>query len=503
MLSLSPGQRHALEAVVLSAPTIGRLASAFADAGRDLYLVGGSVRDALTGRLGNDLDFTTDARPDEIERLLNPLARSTWDIGRAFGTIGAQMHEGDGRAWVVEVTTYRADSYDPDSRKPTVEFGDNLRGDLVRRDFRVNAMALSVISGAFVDPFGGLDDLADRVLRTPAAPEVSFSDDPLRMMRAARFASQLGFLPAPEVVAAMTDMADRITIVSAERVRDELTKLLLSDDPRPGLDLMVRTGLAQVVIPEVAALEREVDEHNRHKDIYQHTLTVLEQAIELERARGHAPDLVNRLAALFHDVGKPRTKRFEAEGKVTFHHHDVVGAKMTTKRLQALRFSADEVRSTAKLVELHLRFHGYAEADWTDAAVRRYVRDAGPELDRLHILTRADCTTRNVRKANRLRTAYEQLEWRIDELAAAEELDSLRPDLDGTQIMALLGVGPGPVVGEAYRFLLERRLDEGPLGEERARAELLAWWAARGGGSARASGSASGSASGGGEGADA
>ncbi|MFP5417461.1 MAG: CCA tRNA nucleotidyltransferase [Actinomycetes bacterium] len=465
---------------MLSTPVIGRVADAFAAAGYDLHLVGGPVRDALMGRGVNDLDFTTDARPEAIETVLRTLTRTTWDIGREFGTIGAALHEGDEEA-VVEVTTYRADSYDPASRKPTVEFGDALEADLVRRDFAVNAMALSVVSGAFADPHGGLADLDAGLLRTPSPPEVSFGDDPLRMMRAARFASQLRFTPAPEVVQAMTAMADRIDIISAERVRDELTRLLLSDAPRPGLDLLVRTGLAERVVPEVAALVREVDEHGRHKDIYEHTLTVLEQAIDLERERGLDPDIVNRLAAVFHDVGKPRTKRFEAGGKVSFHHHDVVGAKMTRKRLTALRFSSDEVKAVAKLVELHLRFHGYADADWTDSAVRRYVRDAGDQLERLHILTRADCTTRNVRKANRLKSAYEQLEWRIEELAAQEELDSLRPDLDGTQIMDALGIGPGPAVGEAYRYLLERRIDEGPLGADRARDELLAWWAARSG----------------------
>lgn len=476
--SLSPDQRAALSEAVLGTPVVGRVAGAFADAGFELYLVGGPVRDALMGRGVNDLDFTTDARPDAIEAVLRGLTAATWDIGRAYGTIGAKLRAGVDE-WTVEVTTYRADSYDPASRKPTVEFGDNLRDDLARRDFTVNAMALSVVTGAFEDPFGGLDDLEAGVLRTPSAPEVSFGDDPLRMMRAARFASQLGFVPNPAVVAAMGDMAGRLAILSAERVREEFSKLVLAPAPREGLDLMVRTGLAALVVPEVAALEREVDEHKRHKDIYQHTLMVLEQSIELEAARGHAPDLIGRLAALFHDVGKPATKRFEAGGKVTFHHHDVVGAKLTRRRLTELRYPTDVVKAVARLVDLHLRFHGYAETDWTDAAVRRYVRDAGEHLERLHILSRADCTTRNARKANRLRTAYEQLEWRIDALAEQEELDALRPDLDGTQIMAVLGVGPGPLVGQAYRFLLERRLDAGPLGEERARAELLAWWEAR------------------------
>ncbi|TBT83201.1 CCA tRNA nucleotidyltransferase [Propioniciclava sinopodophylli] len=478
MPSLSVDQRRALEAAVLATPVIRRVADAFAAAGHDLHLVGGPVRDALMGRGVNDLDFTTDARPDAIEAILRGLTRTTWDMGREFGTIGASVRAGSDEE-TVEVTTYRADSYDPASRKPTVSFGDSLVGDLVRRDFTVNAMALSVVSGAFADPHGGLADLAAGVLRTPSTPEVSFSDDPLRMMRAARFASQLGFGPAPEVVDAMTDMAERIDIISAERVRDELSRLLLSDAPRAGLDLLVRTGLADRVLPEVAALVREVDEHGRHKDIYQHTLTVLEQSIDLERERGHAPDLVGRLAAVFHDVGKPRTKKFEGGGKVSFHHHDVVGAKMTKKRLTELRFSSDEVKAVAKLVELHLRFHGYADADWTDSAVRRYVRDAGDQLERLHILTRADCTTRNARKANRLRTAYEQLEWRIDALAEQEELDAMRPDLDGTRIMEILGIAPGPVVGQAYRFLLEKRLDEGPLGDDAAREALLEWWKAR------------------------
>ncbi|WP_454228684.1 CCA tRNA nucleotidyltransferase [Propioniciclava flava] len=474
MASLSVDQRQALEDAVAATPTIRRVADAFAASGYDLHLVGGPVRDALMGRGVHDLDFTTNARPDAIESILSSLTPATWDIGRAFGTIGASFHDD-----VVEVTTYRADSYDPSSRKPTVEFGDDLTADLVRRDFTVNAMALSVVTGAFADPHGGLEDLADHVLRTPSPPEVSFGDDPLRMMRAARFTSQLRFTPVPEVVAAMTEMADRIQIISAERVRDELSRLLLSDAPREGLDLLVRTGLADHVVPELSALVREVNEHGRHKDIYQHTLTVLEQSIALEKARGHAPDLVGRLAAVLHDVGKPATKRFEGGGKVSFHHHDVVGAKMAKKRLTALRYPTDDIKAVAKLVELHLRFHGYADADWTDAAVRRYVRDAGDQLERLHILTRADCTTRNQRKANRLRTAYEQLEWRIDQLAAQEELDAMRPDLDGTQIMEILGIKPGRVVGQAYAFLLERRMDEGPLGPERAREELLAWWATR------------------------
>lgn len=478
MPSLTPDQRRAVERVVTDAPAVGRLAAAFASAGHDLHLVGGSVRDALIGRLGNDLDFTSDARPDEIERLLRTVTKATWDMGRAFGTIGGRVKEADGREWIVEITTYRADAYDPDSRKPVVAFGDSLVDDLKRRDFRINAMALSVVSGAFSDPFDGLADLDARVIATPASAELSFSDDPLRMLRAARFASQLGFEASPDVVAAMTDMAPRLAIISAERIRDEFCKLMLSDAPWPGLDLLVNTGLADQFLPELSALQREVDEHKRHKNIYLHTLTVVDQAIALEKARGHQPDLVLRVASLLHDIGKPKTKRFEAGG-VTFHHHDTVGAKMARKRLEALRFSSDQIKAICLLIELHLRFHGYADADWSDSAVRRYVRDAGDQLERLHILTRADCTTRNVRKANRLRTAYEQLEFRIEELSKQEELDAMRPDLDGTQIMAILGIKPGPVVGQAYKYLLDLRLEEGPLGEDAARERLLAWYAER------------------------
>ncbi|MFZ1384232.1 MAG: CCA tRNA nucleotidyltransferase [Propionicimonas sp.] len=454
---------------------VQRLADLFAAAGHEFYLVGGSVRDALLGKLGEDLDFTTSARPDEIEALVRQVTASVWDVGREFGTIACQVRDPQGH-WLVEITTFRADNYLDHSRKPEVVFGDHLAGDLVRRDFTVNAMAMSMATGELLDPFQGLEDLADQLIRTPAAPELSFSDDPLRMLRAARFTSQLGFAPAPEVVAAMTDMASRITIVSAERIRDELTKLLLCDNPRPGLNLLVATGLADIVLPELPALRMERDEHNRHKDVYEHTLTVLDQAIALERQRGHAPDLVNRLAALLHDIGKPATRRFEPGGKVSFHHHDMVGAKLTRKRLQALHFSNEQIKAVAKLVELHLRFHGYGEGQWTDSAVRRYVRDAGEQLERLHILTRSDCTTRNLAKANRLHRAYEELEWRIEALAEDEELSAMRPDLNGGQIMELLGIPAGPVIGQAYTFLLERRIDEGPLGEDRAREELLAWW---------------------------
>ncbi len=456
------------------APVLEPLGVLFADAGHELALVGGPVRDAMLGRAHNDLDFATSARPEETERLLGGWGDALWDMGRDFGTIGARKG-----SWVVEVTTYRSESYDPASRKPLVDFGDTLAGDLGRRDFTVNAMAVSLPGREFVDPYGGVVDLAHRLLRTPGRPEDSFSDDPLRMLRAARFAAQLAFTVDPGVVAAMTAMADRISIISAERIRDELAKLVLAPYPRLGLTLLVETGLAARVLPELPALALERDEHHRHKDVYEHTLTVLEQSMDQEDRLG-GPDLVSRLAALMHDVGKPRTRRFLGDGSVTFHHHDVVGAKLTRKRLQALRFSGETVEAVAKLVELHLRFHGYGDGEWTDSAVRRYVRDAGDQIERLHVLTRADCTTRNRRKAERLRRTYDELETRIAGLSEQEELASIRPDLDGTQIMEILGIAPGPTVGAAYRFLLELRLDEGPMSEDDARAALLAWWAAQG-----------------------
>jgi len=456
------------------APVLGPLGERFAAAGHSLHLVGGPVRDAMLGRAVGDLDLTTSARPEETERLLAGWADALWDVGRAFGTIGARA--GD---WQVEVTTFRSDSYDPSSRKPDVAFGDSLAGDLGRRDFTVNAMAVSLPDRVFEDPHGGVLDLAHGVLRTPGRPEDSFSDDPLRLMRAARFAAGLGFEVAPEVVDAMTAMAERIDIISAERVRDELVKLVTSPYPRRGLTLLVETGLAALVLPELPALALERDEHHRHKDVYEHTLTVLEQAIDLEHRLDHAPDFTVRFAALMHDVGKPRTRRFQGDGQVTFHHHDVVGAKLTRTRMQALRFSRDETDAVSTLVELHLRFHGYGGGEWTDAAVRRYVRDAGDQLERLHILTRADCTTRNRRKAERLRRSYDDLEARIARLSEEEELAAMRPDLDGNQIMRLLGIGPGRDVGEAYRFLLDLRMDEGPLGEDEAARRLRAWWASR------------------------
>nr|WP_193604983.1 CCA tRNA nucleotidyltransferase [Nocardioides dongkuii] len=473
-LSLVEVQRAVAGELDRIAPVIDDLGERFAAAGHELALVGGPVRDAMLGRHHNDLDFTTSARPDQTERLLKSWGDATWDMGRAFGTIGCRKGP-----WVVEVTTYRSEAYDPSSRKPDVEFGDDLVGDLGRRDFTVNAMAVRVPGREVEDPYGGVVDLAHRVLRTPGRPEDSFSDDPLRMMRAARFAAQLGFAVDPSVVAAMTAMADRISIISAERVRDELVKLVCAPYPRLGLSLLVSTGLAAHVLPELPALALERDEHHRHKDVYEHTLTVLEQAIDLEDRLGGEPDFVSRFAALMHDVGKPRTRRFVDDGTVTFHHHDVVGAKLTRKRMKALRFSNDEIDAVCKLVELHLRFHGYGSGEWTDSAVRRYVRDAGDQLDRLHVLTRADCTTRNQRKADRLRRTYDELEERIARLSEQEELASIRPDLDGNEIMAILGIGPGREVGQAYQHLLELRMDRGPMSEDEARAELLAWWAAR------------------------
>jgi poly(A) polymerase len=474
-LQMTRVQHSVAEELERIAPVIDELGRRFRDAGEELALVGGSVRDAMLGRHQNDLDFATSARPVRTEQLLTGWADSTWDMGRAFGTIGCRKGP-----WHVEITTYRSEAYDPTSRKPSVDFGDTLAGDLGRRDFTVNSMAVRLPDRAFEDPFGGIVDLGHRILRTPGRPEDSFSDDPLRMMRAARFAAQLGFTVDPGVVAAMTAMADRITIVSAERIRDELVKLVLAPYPRRGLTLLVETGLAERVLPELPALALERDEHHRHKDVYEHTLTVLEQTIELEhRLPGGGPDLVARLAALMHDVGKPRTRRFVGDGTVTFHHHDVVGAKLTRKRLRALRFSNEVTEAVAKLVELHLRFHGYGEGEWTDSAVRRYVRDAGDQLERLHVLTRADCTTRNRRKAERLRRTYDDLEERISRLSEEEQLAAIRPDLDGNQIMEILGIGAGPEVGAAYRFLLEQRLEHGPQSEEDARAALLDWWAAR------------------------
>jgi poly(A) polymerase len=466
----TPQARHQIEPV---AEDLGRLFSA---AGHRLALVGGSVRDTLLDRLGHDLDFTTDARPEQVLAILRPWADAVWEVGIAFGTVGARKDTAEGRSFQIEVTTYRSEVYDRSSRKPEVSYGDTIEEDLLRRDFTVNAMAVALPEVEFVDPYHGLDDLAARTLRTPGTPEASFSDDPLRMMRAARFAAQLDFEVAPEVVAAMTEMADRITIVSAERVRDELNKLLLSDHPRKGLRLLVDTGLADRVLPELPALRLERDEHFRHKDVYEHTLTVLDQAIALET---EGPDLTLRLAALLHDIGKPKTRRFEPDGRVSFHHHEMVGAKMAKARMTQLKYPNEQIKDVAKLVELHLRFHGYGSGEWTDSAVRRYVRDAGPLLERLHKLTRSDCTTRNKRKAAALWRTYDGLEERIAALKEQEELDAIRPDLDGNEIMEILGVPPGPLVGRAYRYLLELRLENGPMEHDQAVAALKEWHAAQ------------------------
>jgi poly(A) polymerase len=473
-------------AVAALAPQLGlltELGERFVAAGHELALVGGPVRDAFLGRISPDLDFTTDASPDQTLDIILGWADAHWEIGRDFGTIGLRK----GPA-IIEITTYRTDVYDRQSRKPEVAFGSTLADDLVRRDFTVNAMAMRLPSLEFVDLHGGLADLAARRLRTPATPEESFADDPLRMMRAARFASQLGFTVADEVYAAMLARADTLAMVSAERVRDEFTKLLMSASPRAGLTLLVDSGLAQVFIPELPALRLELDEHHRHKDVYEHSLIVLEQAIALEGRTNPAdaaypvvtgPDLVLRLSALLHDIGKPATRTFEGGGGVSFHHHELVGARLVAKRLRAMRFDKAQVGDVARLVELHLRFHGYGEGQWTDSAVRRYVTDAGPLLGRLHLLTRSDCTTRNVRKATRLARTYDELEGRIARLAAEEELAAIRPELNGNEIAAVLGIAPGPVLGEAYKFLLGVRLDEGPIGPEAAAARLREWWAAR------------------------
>lgn len=481
-------QRQAVSELLRVSPVADDLARRFAEAGHRLALVGGSVRDALLGRLGNDLDFTTDARPEQVLRIVRPWADAVWEVGIAFGTVGCQKraplgsHSTPGAprpSFQIEITTYRSEAYDRTSRKPEVRYGDSIEEDLGRRDFTVNAMAVALPAKEFVDPHGGIRDLANRVLRTPGTPEASFSDDPLRMMRAARFSAQLDFEVAPEVVAAMTAMADRIGIVSAERVRDELNKLLLSNHPRKGISLLVATGLADQVLPEVPALRLERDEHHRHKDVYEHSLTVLEQAIGLEAAPGEpggGPDLVLRLAALLHDIGKPKTRRFESDGRVSFHHHEIVGAKLTRSRMLKLKYPNDLVKDVARLVELHLRFHGYGTGEWTDSAVRRYVRDAGPLLDRLHKLTRSDCTTRNKRKAVALSQAYDGLEDRIAKLQEQEELDAIRPDLDGNQIMEILGVPPGPAVGRAYQHLLELRLEHGPMEYGVAVEALKEWW---------------------------
>ena len=469
---LSAASEIALATIRDRAPAAFELAKRFDSANFTLALVGGSVRDALLGRLGNDLDFTTNARPDEIKKILKTFAEDIWEVGIKFGTIAAR--KGD---TAIEITTYRSEKYQSDSRNPEVEFGDNIEGDLSRRDFTINAMAIELTGKEpqFIDPHGGVTDLLKKEIRTPGSPEDSFNDDPLRMLRAARFAAQLGFTINKSVLEAMATLADRLSIISAERIRDEFVKIMLSSNPRVGITTLVDTGLCEKFLPEIPKLRLEIDEHHHHKDVYEHTLTVVEQSMALEE-RVDGPNLVLRLAALMHDVGKPKTRALIAGGGVSFHHHEVVGSRMTKERLRQLRFDHEIVNSVAKLVFLHLRFHGYGGGEWTDSAVRRYVRDAGELLQLLHVLTRADCTTRNQKKAEQLATNYDHLESRISALMEEEELLKIRPDLDGHQIMEILNVPAGPLVGKAYEFLLELRIEEGPLGEERAKDELLKWW---------------------------
>ena len=465
----------AIRSLIERAPLASSLAIAFKDAGFKLALVGGPVRDAILGRLGNDLDFATNAKPLETKKILSEWAEHVWDTGIEFGTIAGKR--GD---TTVEITTYRSDKYDPESRKPEVEFGENIEGDLSRRDFTVNAMALELTETMprFIDSFDGLSDLSAKILRTPVTAEQSFSDDPLRMMRAARFAAQLNFEVSEDSLKAMKDMAARINIISAERVRDEFIKIVMSNNPRKGIAILVATGLADLVLPEIPKLQLEIDEHHHHKDVYEHSLTVLEQAIALEDRLG-GENLVIRLAALLHDIGKPKTRALIPGGGVSFHHHEVVGARLAKERLKKLRFSNEVIDQVETLISLHLRFHGYGEGEWTDSAVRRYVRDAGELLTHLHVLTRADCTTRNQRKAERLAKTYDELEARITRLAQEEELAAIRPDLDGAEVMQLLNLKPSREVGKALDYLLELRLEHGPLGKERATEELFKWWKAR------------------------
>lgn len=454
-------------------PDVIELGELFAVAGFDLALVGGSVRDLILQRHSGDLDFTTPAVPEEIVKITSKWADAVWDLGMEFGTVGVRKNN-----QVFEITTYRSEVYVSDSRKPSVKFGLDIKEDLIRRDFTVNAMAVMLPSLEFIDLFDGIQDLVKRVIRTPRAAELSFSEDPLRMMRAARFASQLGFTPVADVIIAATDMRERISIISAERVRDEFNKLIMGAHPLLGLEILEGTKLSDLIIPELPALQLEIDEHHRHKDVYEHSLKVLSQAIDLETMHepNCEPDLVLRLAALLHDIGKPKTRKFEQGGGVSFHHHEVVGAKIAKKRLSALRYSNEIIDSVTKLIELHLRFHGYGAGNWTDSAVRRYVRDAGDQLVRLNKLTRADCTTRNQRRAMQLAATYDELEKRIAELLQEEELNSIRPDLDGQEIMTELGIKPGPQVGKAYNHMLNVRLDKGPLAKAEALKELHAWW---------------------------
>jgi poly(A) polymerase len=470
----STASNRILSALGESADLLKELGEKFSKNGFEISLVGGPVRDAVLGKLVKDLDLTTNAKPDEIQKCLKGWADSIWDVGIKFGTVGAKVKD-----YVFEITTYRTEQYEDTSRKPSVEFGKTLEEDLARRDFTINAMALRLPNFELVDIYNGLTDLNNKILRTPLDAQISFSEDPLRMLRAARFMSKLDLKPQADLVEAMKTLADRLKIVSMERINDEFNKLLLTDKPRPGIELLVETGVAEHFLPELPALKLEIDEHHHHKDVYQHSLTVLDQVIDLETK--HQPqieaDLVLRIAALLHDIGKPKTRKFEGEGRVSFHHHEVVGARLAKKRLEKLRYSNEIIEQVCLLIELHLRFHGYGDGKWTDSAVRRYVRDAEEQLIRLHKLTRADCTTRNDAKAEKLRNAYNDLEQRIVELSKQEELKSMRPELDGAEIMKVLNIKPGPEVGKAYQFLLDLRLDKGIIGIEKATEELKTWWA--------------------------
>jgi poly(A) polymerase len=472
MSELSPAQREALGAMLNAAPfakVVRDLGRRFAERGHELYLVGGTVRDALLDRIDPeaDIDLTTDATPDQILAVVRSGNRGggVWLQGVRFGTVG--VRKGD---FKLDITTFRSDSYREDSRKPEVIFGRSVEEDLARRDFTVNAMAMELPDGPFIDPHGGLGDLAAKRLRTPSSPEVSFDDDPLRMLRAARFAAQLELAPTPETLAAIAERRGRLQIVSRERIGDELSKLLLGRAPAKGLWLVVNTGLAEEFLPELPALALEQDPVHRHKDVLRHTIAVVERATAFDADK---PDLTLRMAALLHDIGKPRTRRVGPEG-VTFHLHEVVGAKMAEQRLTELRFPSDLIADVHRLVLLHLRFHTY-RLGWSDSAVRRYVRDAGPLLDRLNFLVRSDCTTRNVFKARQLAAYSDELEERIARLEAEEELASIRPPLDGRQVMTLLGIPPGPLVGKALAHLLELRLDRGPMSGEEATEALRDW----------------------------
>jgi len=469
---VSAASEIAISALRERAPQALDLASRFRSAGFKLALVGGSVRDILLGRLGHDLDFTTDALPEEIKKTIKGEVEDIWEIGAKFGTIGARKG-----GIVFEITTYRSEIHVAESRKPEVKFGDSIEADLLRRDFTVNAMAIELTTETptFIDPHNGVRDLLNKVLKTPGSPELSFGDDPLRMLRAARFAAQLGFTISTELLASMTKMAKRLEIISAERIRDEFMRIVMSPNPRIGITTLVDTGLCDQFLPEIPKLRLEIDEHHHHKDVYEHTLTVVEQSMALEDRLGGA-NLVIRLAALLHDIGKPKTRALIDGGGVSFHHHEVVGARMTKERLRKLRFDHDLIEDVSKLVFLHLRFYGYGGGEWTDSAVRRYVRDAGELLNHLHVLTRADCTTRNKKKTENLATNYDHLEARIASLMEQEELLKIRPDLDGHEIMEILGIKTGPQVGKAYEFLMELRLEQGQLGQERAKQELLNWW---------------------------